>query len=179
MNIILYGFKNSGKTTAGEYLAPKLGCAFIDTDHLIEELYTKKNKKRKNVYSIYREFGEKQFRQYEQEVIKRLKDIKHTVVTVGGGAVLNRNNVKVLKNMGKLIYLNAPKAVLKKRILMDTQTVLFSRKDKEIFFEEVFSRREPIYQKTSDVVIYLKNKTVKQIVQNIIKNLDIGSKDGQ
>lgn len=172
MNVILYGFKNCGKTSIGGYLAQKLKYRFIDTDNLIEKLYELETGKPKNFHNIYRELGEKGFRLYEQRVIADLKDISKTIVAVGGGAVLNSENIIRLKAMGKLVYLDIQQSVLKTRLLVDSKTVLFDNKNKEEYFERLYLQREPIYRAIADIVLQADQESVKEITDLIIQKID-------
>lgn len=179
MNTILYGFKNSGKTTIGRCLAQKIKYSFIDTDRLIEVLYKGKMDQHEEIYSIYRKIGEESFRRYEQEVVVGLKNINQTIIAVGGGTVLSHSNVEILKSIGKLVYLNVPKEILKERILADTKTELFNQKNKEAFFEEVFWQRESTYQAIADITINSGDQAAEKIVYNLIGILNIEGKDGK
>ena len=85
MNIILIGFKNSGKTTVGERLSEILKYDFLDTDRLIEKSYGNEGK---NVSDIYRLEGEERFREIESEITLNLKNPTSYVLSTGGGVVL-------------------------------------------------------------------------------------------
>ena len=60
MNIVLFGFMATGKTTIGKILSEKLGYGFLNTDQLIEE------KIGKEIKQIFEDQGESYFRKLER-----------------------------------------------------------------------------------------------------------------
>ena len=109
-NLILFGFKGSGKTYFGKLLAQTAETLFFDTDQLIEK------EQRTPVRELYRRLGEKTFRELESKIVRDLSEMKNSVIAVGGGTVLSPENVRLLEQLGQMIYLDAPTETLKKRI---------------------------------------------------------------
>ncbi len=101
-NIVLTGMPGSGKSTVGKRLADKLSRPFIDTD---EEIVRQAGT---DIPTIFREQGEKAFRDLETAVIKKLSSQTGAVIATGGGAVLRPENVDYLKSSGRLFFLNRP-----------------------------------------------------------------------
>src|SRR5690348_12190587 len=97
MNLLLFGFKASGKTHFGKLLAHEMHRPFIDTDDLIVALYKKKTDKQRNIRQIYQELGEMPFRALEKEALQHLKDVTRSIIALGGGAVLDPKNVEFLQ----------------------------------------------------------------------------------
>ncbi len=137
MNIILFGFKGSGKTYLGKRFSASLNCPFIDTDELIEEMYGKKI----NTCEIYKIVGEKAFRDLERSAILSLPLSPPSVIALGGGAVCNPENVRDLQNIGKLVYLKASFETLKKRI---TTMPAFATNIESL--HRIYQERLPIYE---------------------------------
>lgn len=100
-NIVLVGMPSSGKTTVGKLLAEDLGMEFIDTDQIIVNKYG-------DITTIFEEKGESGFRVIESEVIKEVASLQGKVIATGGGAVLNGENVDLLKLNGKIYFLDRP-----------------------------------------------------------------------
>ncbi|MCQ2461897.1 MAG: shikimate dehydrogenase [Clostridia bacterium] len=101
-NIVLTGMPMSGKTTAGQVLAKRLGREFIDTDDEIIKLTGT------DIPEYFRKYGEKSFRDAESEVIKKVSAVSGAVVATGGGAVLRRENVERLKMNGVIYFIDRP-----------------------------------------------------------------------
>jgi len=134
INIILFGFKGSGKTHFGKLLAAKLNCPHFDTDTLLEELHQCK------VRDLHQNVGEAQFRVLESQVITTLLDVKNAVISLGGGAVLNPENIERLAKIGQLVYLEASFETIQKRIQV---TPSFAGNSS---LEKIYYARKPIYE---------------------------------
>ena len=148
-NIILTGMPSSGKTTVGKYLAKKTGKIFVDTD---EEIVKKIGM---DIPSYFNKYGEAEFRKVESEVIKEVSCGNSQIISTGGGAILNSENVRRLKQNGKIYFLNRSL-----ELLMPTSDRPLS-KDKEAL-KKRYEERYPIYISTCDVKID-GNGTVSQV----------------
>lgn len=111
MNLILFGFKASGKTYFARRLSDLLKRTFIDTDELMKEEIGAAL----SISQIYKKLGEKGFRELEAKKIGELSP--HPIIAVGGGAVLNPASVKHLQTLGQLVYLQASFETVRDRIL--------------------------------------------------------------
>jgi shikimate kinase len=169
MNIILYGFKSSGKTTVGQLIAKQLNMHFIDVDRLIEKRYGEKKCVNFGVREIYETEGDKYFRELEKDVIFSLNNVRNAVIATGGGSVLNSDNVVMLKQIGKLIYLKTARETTKIR-LQDSHPAFIDDKDFAGSFAAMYASREPIYISIANIVIDTNGKTVTVIANEIIKN---------
>ena len=78
MNIVLTGYRCSGKTSVGKILAKKLGRKFLDTDELIEE------HSGCPIDKIIRSRGWNYFREIEKAVIKKAVREDNLVMATGG-----------------------------------------------------------------------------------------------
>ncbi|MBR2471513.1 MAG: shikimate dehydrogenase [Clostridia bacterium] len=141
-NIILTGFMGSGKTTVGKILAEKLGMEFVDVDKVIEE------KENKAISDIFAEAGQEYFRSVETEVLKEICGKKGQVISTGGGAVLKSINVSVMKQSGKIVFLDVPSDEIKRRLADDTTRPVLQQNS----FDSVYSERIDIYKATADKI---------------------------
>jgi len=98
MNVVLVGFRGSGKSTIGKLLSERTGREFIDCDDFIE--------KRTNltIREIFERHGESHFRTLESEAIAELAKLDGKIVATGGGAVLKYQNMQVFKRAGGLVF---------------------------------------------------------------------------
>lgn len=149
-NIILFGCKGSGKSTIGKLLAEKLQKKFIDTDLLFY----------KPVKEIYQECGEEEFRCIESNIIFSLMQVSSSVIAVGGGAVIDSKNVKVLKNLGKMIYLKVELETILNRNVSHVGMPL----------EKLYEERMAIYE-SIDACVIDANRSKDLIVEEIINGL--------
>ncbi|MBQ8344211.1 MAG: shikimate dehydrogenase [Clostridia bacterium] len=105
-NIVLIGMPSSGKTTVGKQLAKLLNREFIDTD---DEIVKKIGM---DIPSYFAKFGEAEFRKVESEVVAEVGKKNGAVIATGGGAVLKHENVRNLRQNGRLYFLNRPLELL-------------------------------------------------------------------
>jgi shikimate kinase len=147
MNLILFGFKGCGKTHFGKLLAQKMHRRFIDTDDWIVELFAKKTGQHTSNREIYIQLGPAGFRSLEKEVVKSLGSVKNAVIALGGGAVLDPENVELLQKIGCLVYLSTSAETLKKRILkLHPKPAILDSDNPEASFLEMFQERRPVYE---------------------------------
>ena len=138
-NVVLTGMPGSGKSTVGRQLGME-GFTLVDTDAEIE----------KRCGCTIREWiaekGEASFRDLETEVIREAAKVSGRIISTGGGAILREENVRCLKQNGKLFFLNAELSRLEatdSRPLSDTREKL----------ERLYGERMEIYRATADVTV--------------------------
>lgn len=99
-NIVLIGMPASGKTTIANFLKEQLNREVIDADDYLVKKYNKA------IPDIFKDEGEKIFREYETEVIKELSQKNNIIISTGGGCILNPLNIKRLKQNGILYFID-------------------------------------------------------------------------
>lgn len=113
-NIIFVGFMGTGKSLVASRLAKRLGRRFFDTDACIE------HEADMSIAQIFATEGEAAFRQRERHVIARACQEKEMVIATGGGAIVDRENAKMMKASGPVICLAARPEVILQRVQGDT-----------------------------------------------------------
>ena len=101
-NIVLTGMPGSGKSTVGKILARQMGREFVDTDTEIIRAA------KKPIADIFAQKGEAYFRDLESQVIAQLSQRTGLVIATGGGAILREENVRHLRQNGRLYFLDRP-----------------------------------------------------------------------
>ena len=101
-NIVLSGMPGCGKSTIGKMLAEKIHSPFIDLDDEIVKMAGKP------IPEIFAEGGESHFRDIETEVTRNVARISGAVIATGGGAILRDENVRLLKQNGRIYFLDRP-----------------------------------------------------------------------
>ena len=156
--ICLIGFMGSGKTTIGEALAKKLGWNWIDLDAEIVK------GEKITIANIFAEKGEAYFRSLETQYLSKALQETNTVISTGGGIVVTPENVAMLAGQNT-IYLKWDFDVLYERIASDKARPLVTS------YEEVLARyesRKTLYKAASKVSILCQNKSVLQLVDEIL-----------
>ena len=159
MKIYLVGMPYSGKTSVGVALAKRLKFNFLDTDNEIEKHQNRK------ISDIFAELGEKEFRKYEKEWLKNKKIHNNTIISTGGGMVLDRENKFLME--GLIIYLNVKLENLELRQKKtDNNRPLLLKKT----LEELFLERKKYYNFFNTFIVD-GNGTVDEVVDDIINLL--------
>ena len=109
VRIVLTGFRGTGKTRTGELLAHMLGVPFRDTDAEIEKSTGMP------IYEIFRRHGEDYFRRLEADAIASFP-VEDSVISTGGGAVQNPDNVARLRAGSVVVLLTADDRTIEQRI---------------------------------------------------------------
>ena len=138
-NVVLTGMPGSGKSTVGKLLARE-GYELIDTD---EEIVRRCGCSIKELIAAK---GEPYFRDLETEVIRDVSAKGGRIIATGGGAILREENVRALKQNGRLFFLDAALSRLRAtedRPLSDTADKLTG----------LYRERIDIYRKTADVTV--------------------------
>ncbi|MBM3191512.1 MAG: shikimate kinase [Chlamydiae bacterium] len=138
MCLILFGFKGVGKSTLGREVGARLKLPFIDTDELLCIKHG-----HESIRQLYQQVGEQTFRILEKEVVFSLKNTPPSVIALGGGTVLDEENVAFLKALGRFVYLKASFSFLAKRLL---QGELPSFATDKHFLQLIYEKRLPLYE---------------------------------
>ena len=166
MNIVLIGYRGTGKTSVGKKLAEKLDRRFAKTDELIIK------KARMSIPKIVEKYGWDVFRNIESEVVKEVSKKDNWIIDTGGGVVLRRINVEDLKRNGILILLKADIKTIINRIKHDKERPsLTGKKSFTEEVEEVLRQRSKKYEEAADYIIDTTRITVDEVTYRIISFL--------
>lgn len=153
--IALVGFSGTGKSLIGRILARKLGWAIIDTDHEIER------RERQTVPEIFATRGELEFRSIESAVLADVCSRSAAVISTGGGAILSRENRKILARC-LVVALNSSPEVIHERLARNqfslAQRPLLQSADPLQKIRVLLAHRQPYYQ-LADLQIDTEGKT--------------------
>jgi shikimate kinase len=170
MNIILIGYRASGKTSAGRELARLLGRPFFDTDRMIF------GKTGRTIREIVEKSGWQAFREVEKTVIAELSGLDEVVIAAGGGAVMDPENVAMLEERGRFIWLQADARILALRMSRDrtgeAQRPSLTGVGTLMEVERVLAKRLPVYRAVADVVVDTAGKESTGIAAEIAGRLE-------
>ncbi|AXI09973.1 shikimate kinase [Oceanobacillus zhaokaii] len=138
-SIVMIGFMGVGKTTIGKAVAKRLYRDFIDIDEEIEKKFNMPTS------DIFKQYGEKTFRETEKEIIIQSCKQKLKIISVGGGAFLQEEIRNACLSDCIVFFLDLSWDNWKERIslLIDSRPVLQGKNIEQI--EELFNERQPIY----------------------------------
>lgn len=147
VNLYLVGFMGTGKTTVGRAVALKLDFQLLDSDHEIERLHGK------TIPDIFAQQGEPAFRTMEREFIDRGHPPTRTVVSCGGGLVVQPGMLELLQEKGVVVCLHASIETILARTARHRNRPLLDVEDPEKRVRALFAQREPIYKKAGTMIL--------------------------
>ena len=139
-NIVLIGMPASGKSTVASLIGQELSREVIDTDQMII------NSRGKSIPDIFNSEGESAFRDYETSEIAKICSQNNKIIATGGGAVLRKENVQMLKQNGVLFFIDRPYEKLvptvDRPLALDLEAI-----------KKRYNERYPTYVESADVII--------------------------
>lgn len=163
MNIVLIGYRGTGKTEVGKLLAARLGMQYVGMDARIVE------KAGMPVPEIVEKHGWPGFRDIETEVAREYAARDNLIIDCGGGVIERPENIEALGANGKIFWLKASVPTIVSRIQGDTERPsLTGQKSFTDEVAEVLARRTPIYQASAHHEIDTDPLTPEEVAQKIV-----------
>ena len=167
MNLVLTGYRCSGKSSVGRILAARLGMVYCDTDALVQE------RTGKDIATLVAGYGWDHFREQEQKTIEALARLDSRVIATGGGVVLNRENVRILKANGWFAWLKTGPRILEKRMrkAQEKGSIRPSLRGVDPVEEirRVLEERIPFYAEAADFVVDTESLLPEGVAEEIRK----------
>ena len=174
MRITLYGFMGAGKTTLGKALAQRLDYRFVDLDaEIVKETG-------KTIPDIFVQDGEIAFRKIEHQVLKEFikRNEDNVVLALGGGAILQPNNRKLLELRGFLkVYLDVSVPELINRLKNDKEyrPLLKDIPDADFdgFIAALHDSRKDVYERHADLKLSIANENFETVLNKLYMLLNL------
>jgi shikimate kinase len=163
MNLVLIGYRGTGKSVVGEILGNRLGMNCVGTDRRIVETAGM------SIPEIVEKYGWSGFRDMESEVVRHLSQCDHLIIDTGGGVIERPENIRALKVNSFIFWLKASVETIIARIQDDTQRP--SLTEGKTFTEEVgeiLKQRIPKYKMAAQFEIDTDHLTPDQVADRII-----------
>ncbi len=161
-NLVLTGMMGVGKSTIGKSLAHKLSYTFIDIDKLIEI------REGKNINLIFKNKGESYFRKLENNIsLEKLKE-KKSIISLGGGAFLNKSIRRAVKNSAVSFWLDVDINHLVKRLNRSNKRPLLFNKNINETLKKIYIERKKTYSEANFRIkcsLLKPEKIVKMIIE--------------
>ena len=139
--------------------------SYLDTDELIEK------REKDSIPAIFKKRGEEYFRRLETKIVEEVALLDNYVISTGGGVVLRKANIRVLKKNAFVICLFASPEVILERTKGDEKRPLLQVNDQKKRVEELLTMRRPYYEK-ADLKIDTSTFDSKKVVEEIAKFLE-------
>ena len=164
MNIVLIGYRGTGKSVVGELLAMRLPMPCIGIDSEIVK------KAGMSIPDIVEKYGWPRFRDLESEVVRELAGHDNIIIDAGGGVIERPENIEVLQANARIFWLKASVDVIVSRIQGDSERPALT--DGKSFTEEVaevLERRIPKYKSAAQYEIDTDELTPEQVTDRVIE----------
>ncbi|MBL7898161.1 MAG: shikimate kinase, partial [Crocinitomicaceae bacterium] len=164
------GFMGSGKTTVGKKLASRLGFSFVDMDREIEK------NENKSIAVRFKEYGENYFREKETSWLESLNE-DNLIISTGGGSPCFGNNMALMKQKGKVVFLSTSPGILASRLFNGgagrplLEKYVQNREQLENYISQKLKERLPVYEK-ADIIVDsadLDSKRLNELAESLIK----------
>jgi len=165
-NIALCGFMGTGKSSVGRLVAEQLRFAFLDTDTVIEA------RAGKNISQIFEEQGEPAFRDLEKRIVKELGSRDRTVISVGGGLVVDPENLASLKEHALVVCLWASPETIWLRVKNQNHRPLLKEGDPLENIRRLLTERGPFY-KQANVLLSTELRSPREVAQQVLHQFRI------
>lgn len=164
-NVYLIGYRCTGKTSVGRGMAESTGLFFVDTD----ELFVERSGLDVSEYVLLH--GWNSFRRLESEILRDLARKTGRVVATGGGVVLESDNVRLMKETGRVIWLRTSWETIYRRMTSDPVSVAMRPGltglplAEEI--KETLASREPLYRAAMDESLETDDLSVDEVCARV------------
>jgi shikimate kinase len=135
----------AGKSAIGRLLGERLGLRFADLDHEVETAAGAP------VSTIFECAGEAGFRARERAALESVLAGDGLVLATGGGAVLDAENRRLLRERCFVVHLHLDVPTQLLRLARDRSRPLLQRPDREQALRELASIRGPLYAEIADL----------------------------
>jgi len=168
-NIIISGFSATGKSLVAKEIAQRLNWNFIDTDDEVVKLAGK------SIDEIFRQDGEGRFRELERKVIRKACQQRQTVIAIGGGAIVDRQNYELLAENGLLFCLEAKPETIYQRLFQnatygcetEVRPLLANNNPLECI-RQLKASRQPYYASV-DWTIHTDRLSLSQVAEEVVR----------
>lgn len=155
----------TGKSTVGTKIAERLNRRFVDMDREIEKLTGM------TISELFRRYGEVRFRSEEKLMAKKIAVQDDLVVATGGGIVLDRENIELLKRNGIIVCLVADPEEIFRRVSRKKGTRPLLKKNLTVDdIIAMLEERKPFYEQ-AEIIIQTNGRNIDTVVDDIIKKL--------
>jgi len=167
--IVLVGFMAAGKSTVGRLLAQRLGWRFIDfDDEIVRRTGT-------DVATLFREHGERRFRELEQQLTAELTSVHRAVLAPGGGWIANAAARERIGPGEVLVWLRvSPEEAVRRAAGSGVERPLLAGSDPLAAARTLLAVREPLYA-AAHIVVDVDGIAPDRIVNEILDQLEVES----
>ena len=166
-NLVLIGYRATGKSAVGALLAGKLARPCLDLDEVLEE------EAGQAIADLVAAQGWAEFRRREKELVVRYGRHPGQVLATGGGVILDPENVKMLRENGVVVWLMADPDTIRERLSQDqvqeSQRPSLTGSGTMDEVAEVLKSRQPLYKAAAHIVIDTAGQSIDQVAERVLR----------
>ena len=155
----------AGKSSVGRCLHRRMGLALLDIDEVVTSNFGM------SIPEIFAEHGEKTFREAETEALRRVRTEEQTIIITGGGIVLRKENVEILKNQAAIVWLDGDEETLFARASRKQNRPLLQTKNPRKTFSQILDARRPLYANIANIRVDTSVLTDEEVAVAILAKL--------
>jgi shikimate kinase len=164
-SIVLIGMMGAGKSSVGRCLHRRTGLALHDTDEIVAANFGM------SIPEIFAEHGERKFRLAETEALRSVRTEEQTIIITGGGIVLRKENVEILRSQALIVWLDGEEETLFARASRKQNRPLLQTKNPRRAFSQILGSRRPLYAKIADIRVDTSVLTDEEVAVAILAKL--------
>ena len=172
MNLLLIGYRGTGKSAVARLVAERLGWQWLDADVELER------RAGKSIAAIFANDGEPAFRDLESKILAELVRLDRHVLALGGGVVLRPENRALIKQAANVTWLTASPETIQARVAEDPTTG--ARRPnlttwggiEEI--RQLLAQREPMYLECAGAVVDTDGRSLDDVAQAVLSVVKVG-----
>lgn len=164
-NLVLVGPMGAGKSVIGRRLAERFSLVFVDSDQAIVE------RTGASIPSLFEHAGEAGFREHERSVLESVLSTPGHLISTGGGAVLDADSRREMREHGFVVYLRVSVASQLQRLQRDRSRPLLQRGDRERVLHALHAVREPLYRDVADLILDTDHLTPAEATAQLVVRL--------
>jgi shikimate kinase len=145
--VALLGYRGSGKTTLGRWLAARLSWGFLDLDRTIEA------EAGRTIDTLFAQEGEAAFRRLEARALQEALAGTRQVLAPGGGVVVAENNRQRLRLESVSVYLRVTPEDLIRRLRSSPRRPPLTDLSPDEEVRQVLAKREPWYLESASFTL--------------------------
>jgi shikimate kinase len=155
----------AGKSSVGRCLRRRMGLELLDIDEVVASNFGM------SIPEIFAEHGEEKFREAETEALRRVRTEEQTIIITGGGIVLRKENVEILKRQVAVVWLDADEETLFARASWKQNRPLLQTKNPRKTFSQILGARRPLYANIANIRVDTSVLTDEEVAVAILAKL--------
>ena len=155
----------AGKSSVGACLRRITGLGLVDMDDIVASKFGL------SIPEIFAEHGERKFREAETEALRHMRTEGQTIIITGGGIVLRKENVEILRRQAAIVWLDADEETLFARASWKQNRPLLQTKNPRKAFSQILASRRPLYANIADIRVDMSVLTDEEVAVAILAKL--------